>query len=215
MRSIELSVESRAVGESPRRLRRAGAIPGVLYGAGTANVCVKVDAHEFSKSGLSGHGAHLIKLKSVEAALDQGLALIQDIQGHPVSGAPIHVDFLRVDANTPVTAAVAISFTGKAKGVVGEGGILQPVRREIEVRALPGNLPEHIDIDVTELGIHDSVHIADVALPEGVEAIYQDNFTIVSVLPPTKEAAEGAPTAETTEAAAAAPAAGAATPAAS
>src|SRR5438045_2963610 len=101
MRSIELNVVSRPNNESPRRLRKAGAIPGVLYGAGSESLCVKMDAHEFSKSGLSGHGAHLIKLRSAEAVLDQGLALIQEIQGHPVSGVPIHVDFLRVDANKP------------------------------------------------------------------------------------------------------------------
>ena len=76
-------------------------------------------------------------------------------------------------------------------------------RRELEVRALPGNLPEQIEVDVTNLGIHDSLHIADLVMPEGVEAVYQDNFTIVSVLSPTVEGGAGAEGA----AAAAAPAA--------
>jgi large subunit ribosomal protein L25 len=187
MRSIELNVVTRPVGESPRRLRRAGELPGVLYGSGEDSVCVKMNAHEFAKSGLASHGAHLIKLRSSEAALDQGLALIQEIQGHPVSGTPIHVDFLRVDANKPVTASIALAFTGRAKGIL-EGGILQPARREIEVRALPANLPEQIEVDVTALGIHDALHVEDLGLPEGVEAIFTDNFTIVSVLPPTVEA---------------------------
>jgi large subunit ribosomal protein L25 len=191
MRSIELTVVSRPAGESPRRLRKTGALPGVIYGAGAESICVQVDAHEFAKSGLSGHGAHLIKLRSVEAALDQGLALIQDIQGHPVSGKPIHVDFLRVDANKPVTASIALHFTGKAVGVA-EGGILQPARREIEIRALPAKLPEQIDVDVTALGIHDAIHVEDLKLPEGVEAIFQDNFTLVSVVPPTVEVAPAA-----------------------
>lgn len=202
MRSIELNVVSRPVKESPRRIRRAGSLPGVLYGAGAESLCVQVNAHEFSKSGLASHGAHLIKLRSSEAALDQGLALIQDIQGHPVTGLPIHVDFLRVDASKPVTANVALHFTGKPKGAI-DGGILQPSRRELEVRALPGNLPEQIDVDVTGLGIHDALHVADLAMPAGVEAVYQDNFTIVSVLSPTVEAASAAEGA----AAAAAPAA--------
>jgi large subunit ribosomal protein L25 len=205
MRSIELNVISRPPSEKPRRLRKAGAIPGVLYGAGADSICVQMDAHEFSKSGLASHGAHLIKFRSNEAVLDQGLALIQEIQGHPVSGLPIHVDFLRVDANKPVTASVAIAFTGKAKGLI-EGGILQPVRRELEVRALPGNLPEQIEVDVTNLGIHDAIHVEDLTLPEGVEAIFQENFTLVSVLSPTVEAATETAGGE----AAAAPAAGAA-----
>lgn len=207
MRSIELNVVSRPAGESPRRLRKSGSLPGVLYGAGAESICVKVDAHEFAKSGLASHGAHLIKLRSVEAALDQGLALVQAIQGHPVSGTPIHVDFLRVDANKPVNASVALSFVGKAKGMV-EGGILQPLRRELEVRALPATLPEQIEVDVTELGIHDALHVADLALPTGVEAVYTENFTIVSVLPPTVEAAGGGAAAEAgAEGAAATPAA--------
>ncbi len=207
MRSIELNVVSRPAEESAHRLRKAGALPGVLYGAGSEVISVQVDAHEFSKSGLSGHGAHLIKLRSAEAALDQGLALIQNIQGHPVSGKPIHVDFLRVDANKPVTASIALHFTGKAAGV-NEGGILQPARREIEIRALPANLPEQIDVDVTALGIHDAIHIADLSLPEGVEAVYQDNFTLVSVVAPTVEATPtGAPAEGEAAAPAAAPAA--------
>ena len=205
MRSIELNVVSRPSGVSPKNLRKGGSIPGVLYGAGAESVRVKVDAHEFSKSGLAGHGAHLIKLRSAESSLDQGLALIQEIQGHPVSGKPIHVDFLRVDANKPVTTSVALSFTGRAKGII-DGGILQPVRREIDVRALPGNLPEQIEVDVTPLGVHDSLHVADLVLPEGVEAIYQDNFTVVSVLSPTVEAATEAPAGEAAAATAAAPA---------
>lgn len=205
MRSIELSVVSRPDGESPRRLRRDGQLPGVLYGAGSESLRVKVDAHEFAKSGLASHGAHLIKLRSAEAALDQGLALVQEIQGHPVSGTPIHVDFLRVDANKPVTASVALAFIGKAQGMI-EGGILQPLRRELEVRALPGNLPEQIEVDVTPLGIHDALHVEDLALPSGVEAIFQENFTIVSVLPPTVEATTEEAAEEESEAAAEAPA---------
>ena len=205
MRSIELNVVSRRADQSARRLRRAGALPGVLYGAGGESVSVQVDEHEFAKSGLASHGTHLIRLRSAEAALDQCLALVQDVQGHPVSSLPIHVDFLRVDINKPVTTSVAIAFVGKSKGVL-EGGILQPVRRELEVRALPTNLPEQIEVDVTALGIHDAIHVADLVLPEGVEVLYQENFTLVSVLSPTVEAVEEAPAAEVE----AAPVAGAA-----
>lgn len=191
MRSIELNVVSRPVEESPRRLRRAGALPGVLYGAGRDSVSVQLDAREFSRSGAASPGAHLIRLRSAEAALDQSLALVQDVQGHPVSGAPIHVDFLRVDENKPVSANVALHFVGRAKGLI-DGGILQPLRRELEVRAIPARLPDQIDIDVTPLGVHDSLHVADLVMPEGVEAVYNENFTIVSVLSPTVESAKSA-----------------------
>lgn len=195
MRSIELNVVSRLSNESPRRLRRAGSLPGVLYGAGGESLSVKMDAHEFSKSGLATHGAHLIKLRSNEAVLDQRVALLQAVQGHPVSGLPIHVDLLRIDETKPVSASIALNFTGKPKGAV-DGGILQPLRRELDVRALPSGLPEQIDIDVSGLGIHDSIHVADLVMPEGVEAVYHENFTIVSVMPPTVEGKGGPAAAE-------------------
>jgi len=195
MRSIELNVSRRENAEQAKGLRREGALPGICYGAGSGTVSVKVDAHEFSRSGLSGRGAHLIRFRSSEPALDQRLALIHEIQTHPVTGKPLHVDFLRIDENKPVTTRVALAFVGKAKGIV-DGGILQPIVREIDVRALPSNLPEQVEVDVTSLGVHDSLHVADLVMPAGVEAIYSDNFTIVTVAAPTAEVtpavAEGA-----------------------
>ncbi|MBI5505111.1 MAG: 50S ribosomal protein L25 [Deltaproteobacteria bacterium] len=192
MRSIELNVNRRETEESPRGLRRGGVLPGVFYGAGTENVTVKVDALEFSRSGLSGRGAHLIKFRSSDAALDQRLALVHAMQLHPVEGTPLHVDFLRVDENKAVTARVTLAFVGKAKGIV-DGGIVQPIRRDLEVRALPINLPEQIEVDVTALGIHDSIHVEDLPLPEGVEILHAENFTIVTVVSPTVEGKGEAP----------------------
>lgn len=191
MRSIELNVHRREVVESTRGLRRGGVLPGVFYGTGTENIAVKVDALEFKRSGLSGRGAHLIRFRSSDSALDQRIALVQELQTHPVEGTPVHVDFLRVDENKPVTARVVLSFTGKAKGIV-DGGILQPIRRDLEVRALPANLPEVIEVDVTALGIHDSLHVEDLPLPEGVEILHTENFTIVTVVSPTVEGKGGA-----------------------
>jgi large subunit ribosomal protein L25 len=87
---------------------------------------------------------------------------------------------------TPITTNVALSFTGKPVGVV-NGGILQPVVREIEVRALPAALPESVEVDVSGLDIHDSLHIEDVVVGEGVELLFADNFTVVTVTPPIAE----------------------------
>ena len=111
---------------------------------------------------------------------------IKSVQTHPVNGSPIHVDFLRVDVNKPVEAAIALTFTGKAEGVV-EGGILQPLRREVQVRALPDKLPETIEVDVTPLVIHASLHIDELAMPEGVEALFTENYALVTVVPPVVE----------------------------
>jgi large subunit ribosomal protein L25 len=194
MQRIELEVTKRDTARNPKALRREGRVPGICYGVGGEPVAVEFDEHEFSRLGLGSSGAHILRFKSAETALQGTIALVRDLQIHPISEKPLHVDFLRIDTSKPVEALVALSYVGKAKGVV-EGGIVQPLRRELNVRALPDRLPESIEVDVTELDVHDSIHIEDVTLPEGVEALFTENFTLVTVVPPTVEeaptAAEG------------------------
>lgn len=187
MQRIEIQVARRDPQITARSLRREGKLPAVFYGAGGKNIQVEVDARQFTRLGLGSSGAHLIRFNSEEPALNNGVALVREVQTHPVSGALVHVDFLRLDLSKPVEAEVALSFVGKPLGVV-EGGILQPLRRELHVRALPDNLPGEIVVEVSGLNIHDSVHVADVALPEGVEALFTENFTVVTVVPPVVEA---------------------------
>ena len=186
MQRIEIDVNKRDPRANAKSLRRNGRLPGICYGAGGESVEIELDAHEFVKLGLGSSGAHIMRFKSEDAALSGSIALVKDLQVHPITDAPMHVDLLRIDVNKPVDAEVALSFTGKCKGVV-SGGILQPLRRELEVRALPDRLPEVIEIDVTELDVHDAIHIEDLTLPEGVEAIFSENFTLVTVVPPTVE----------------------------
>jgi large subunit ribosomal protein L25 len=128
--------------------------------------------------------------------LEGGVALVRELQINPLSRVPMHVDFLRVDVTKPVETEVALSYVGKAKGLI-EGGIVLPLRRVLEVRALPDKLPNVIEVDVSDLGIHDSIHVAELKLAEGVEAVYSENFTLVTVVPPAVEAAptpaEGVP----------------------
>ncbi len=189
MQSIELAISKRDGDLSAGELRRQGQVPGVFYGAGAPTVSVKFDAKEFSRRGLAAHGAHLIRFVSEESALNESLALVRELQAHPVNGSVVHVDFLRLDPDKPVQTNVAINYRGKAEGVIA-GGILQPIRRDLEVKALPDRLPDSIEVDVTALGIHDSVHVEDLDFPEGVEAIYHENFTLVTVVPPVVEVVE-------------------------
>lgn len=188
MQRIEIEVVKRDPHAGVGSRRKAGKLPAVYYGAGGENIAVEVDGHEFVKLGLGSAGAHLIRFKSQEPRLNAGIALVREIQTHPVSGTPIHVDFLRLDLSKPVEAEVSLSFVGKPEGVV-EGGILQPLRRALMVRALPDNLPSEIEVDVSSLAIHDSIHMADVVLPEGVEVSSAENFTLVTVVPPVVEVA--------------------------
>ncbi len=189
MRTIELKVQERDVKIRPQAIRRQGRIPAVVYGAGGENVPLSVDAREFSLAGLGG-GSHLIKFCADRGSLNDHMALVKSVQTHPVQGSPLHIDFLRVDLTKPVEAPVAIRYTGKCMGVITSGGILQPIRREIIVRALPHQLPEEIEVDVTDLDIHGAVHREELQLPEGVEAVDTENYTLVTVVPPVVEKVE-------------------------
>jgi len=186
MQRTELHVRKRDLRRNARALRRDGRLPGTFYGAGGPTLAVDVGCLEFTREGLGSSGAHLIRFSSDDPSLEGGVALVRDLQIHPLSRVPMHVDFLRVDVTKPVSTEVALSFVGKAKGVV-EGGIVQPLRRVLEVRALPDKLPEAVEVDVSDLGIHDSIHVAELKLPEGVEAVYSENFTLVTVVPPVVE----------------------------
>ena len=184
---IELQISKRPADVSAANVRRGGRLPGVFYGAGGENIQVDCNAKEFAQLGLGGGGAHLIRFASAEGSLNSNIALVKEIQTHPVQGTPIHVDFLRIDLSKPVQASIALHFVGSPPGVV-EGGILQPLRRELEVRALPDKLPEHIEIDVSALNVHDSIHLEEVTFPEGVESMATENYAVVTVLPPVVEA---------------------------
>lgn len=203
MERIEIQVNKRDSKSNPKGLRRSGQLPGIVYGAGGADVSVAVELRQFERSGLSGAGSHIVRFASADANLNGDMAIIREVQVNPLSGRAVHVDFLRIDMSKPVDAFVPLSFVGKPAGAI-NGGILQPLRRELEVRALPDRLPNAIEVDVSPLDIGDSIHVADLKLPEGVEALdVQENFTLVTVVPPAVEeapavaeaAAEGAPAA--------------------
>ena len=186
MNTTDLNINVRDASTGAKQLRREGAIPGILYGAGGDNLLVRLDAHEFALSGIATHRAQLLQLHSEAAALDKVVVLMKEVQSHPVNGKPIHIDLLRLDLSKPVVAAVPLSFVGKAAGVVA-GGLLQPIRRDLEVKALPSALPGQIEVDVTALEIHGSIHVSELEMEDGVEAVYGENFTIVTVVPPVVE----------------------------
>lgn len=188
MEEIALNVERRdGRGKGPaRRLRQGGKIPGVFYGPKSTAVPLAVDAKEFTTHVASLEGSHLIRFRSPVSDLQQKVALLREVQMHPVSGAILHVDFYEVDLTRRLQVTVPLHFVGKPLGVA-EGGILQPILREIEVECLPTDIPQYIEVDVSGLAIHDAVHLADLQMPPNVTAVYETNDAVVSVLPPTVE----------------------------
>ncbi len=206
METVEVRIEKRQ-GDgkgAARRLRRSGKVPAVFYGPKRTTVSIAVAADEFEEKLTHLEGSHLIRLVhdgTDHADLHDKMVLLREMQRHPVSGDVLHADFYEVDLTERLTVSVPLRFTGKPVGVV-EGGILQPILREIEVECLPTEIPDAVEVDVTPLKIHEAIHISELNLPEGVTAVGDTSRPVVSVLPPTVEekpaeaaeaAAEGAP----------------------
>ena len=217
METLSIQVRKRTgTGKGPnRRTRRAGNIPGVFYGPKVAEpLLLEIDRKEFAKKLGSLVGSHLIQFESEAADLKSRMVLLREVQTHPLTGAVLHTDFYEVDLTKKLEVTVPLRFEGKAAGIEA-GGILQPIVREITVLCLPTEIPEFVAVDVSSLGIHDAVHAEDLVLPPGAEGVFDSNFTVVTVLPPTIEevkveaAAEGEAAAPAEGAAEGAPAAGA------
>jgi large subunit ribosomal protein L25 len=196
-----------------RRLRAAGKIPAVLYGAQKAGdppapEQVAVDPKPFmrilhSKSGLNT----LITLK-LQGAADTRV-LVKNVQLDPITHHLLHADFYRVNMDRKIQVTVPIMLKGESRGVKQDGGVLDFVHREIVVEVLPANIPDSIEVDISELGIGDSVHVRDLAANAAWEPISDPDMMIVHVVV-IKVVEETPVVAAGAEGAAAAPAAGAA-----
>jgi len=207
LETLEIQVDARDPGskQRARRLRRSGKIPGVLYGPKTQTIALELNKKEFSSRVAGLEGSHLVRLKSNSASLLDKVALVKEMQFHPITGEVVHADLYEVDLTAKIRVQVPLHFVGKAEGVV-RGGILQPIVREIEVECLPLDIPDFFNVEVSHLDIGDSAHIEDLTMPEGIKAIYESNLALVAVVPPTVEEAP-TPTAAPVEAVAVAPAA--------
>jgi large subunit ribosomal protein L25 len=193
LETLEIRVDARDKKRKrdAKRLLRSGKIPGILYGPKTEAIALALDKREFSSRVADLEGSHLVRLKSDSSELADKVALVKDMQHHPISGDVIHTDLYEVDLTAKITVNVPLHFIGKAEGVV-RGGILQPIVREIEVECLPLDIPAFFDVDVSALDIGDSVHIEELTMPEGVTAVYESNLALVAVVPPTVEEAPAA-----------------------
>lgn len=207
---VELPVTARETGKHFSRLNRTqGNIPGVVYGPKTEPVNVMVNEILIRKYMGRKFESTIFTLSSTEAkAVDKAAVLLRDIQVHPVTRRPVHIDFYAIDMNSNLRVSIGLRFEGKPIGL-SEGGVLELIGREIEVECKPNEIPDDIVIDVSAMGVGDTLHVSDVKAPAGVKIISLPTLTLATVAVPKEEAA--APAAAT---AAAAPAAGAAAPAA-
>lgn len=199
MKTLPLFVKPRiATGKGgARQLRAAGSIPATFYGEQTSPATLAVNSHEFSGVLQKSSSENVIVDLTVEGNPKVELALVKAVQHDPVSGNVIHIDFQHISANKPIRVVVPIRVIGVPDGVKNFGGILQHSSRDIEVEALPADIPDHIDLDVTSLGMNQAIHASDVKV-DRVTIVTIGAQTIVSVIPPTvvKEVTPGATPAE-------------------
>lgn len=193
MELIEIKTKIRTTtGNGPaRRLRMSGQIPAVLYGPKTEAVLLSVNKGDlellFKKGGIGQVVLNLVIQKNGETTTRP--AMIKELQTHPVSRNFIHIDFYEIKMDQKITAKIPVVTTGIAKGVE-LGGILQIIRRELEVECLPLEVPESIEIDISDLDVGDSIHVGKIRLESELEFLEDDNYTVVTVLTPKLEEEE-------------------------
>jgi large subunit ribosomal protein L25 len=182
------------------KLRASGRVPATIYGRQAKPQNLEINAKEIGD--LIHHSVSenlLVDLSVENDARAKRLALVQEIQHHPVDGKVLHVDFHEVAENEKVTVQVPVDTIGEAAGVKTGGGVLEHVMFKLKVRCLPKDLPEQIIIDVTPLEIGSAVHIGEVKAPAGVEILGDKTLAVVAVAAPRAEeevvATEAAPAA--------------------
>src|ERR1700730_4359361 len=206
MEMRELTIRKRdGIGKGPaRRLRRSGQVPATLYG-GASPVNIAGGAKDILRLTHGHEGSTQLFRVTFEGAKDGKMAIIRDMQFDPVSEHLIHVDLQEVAMDRTIQVSVAIHHVGESVGVKDTQGILEMVLREVRVSCLPGNIPEYLEADVTNLAIHDVLTVKDLKCPEGVRILNDPNQAVVTVAPPAAEEVVAATAAATTEAAPAEP----------
>jgi large subunit ribosomal protein L25 len=171
------------------RLRRAGKIPGIVYGLDRAPFAVTVSPRRLAEVLRLETGKNTILNLSLVGQDRTRAVMIREIQRDPVTDLPLHVDFVRLDLEKAITVAVPIRLVGTAIGVKTEGGVVEFVTREIEVECLPGDIPEHVDYDVSELHVNQNVHVRDLVVGERVKVLTDGDTIVALVAVPKEEAA--------------------------
>ncbi|WP_064695861.1 50S ribosomal protein L25/general stress protein Ctc [Rhizobium aegyptiacum] len=195
--TYELKAEARErVGKgSARELRRNGLIPAVIYGDKQAPIAIALNTNEVTKR--IHAGGFMTTVATIEVDGKKYKVLPKDYQLDPVRDFTVHVDFLRVSANTQVSVEIPVHFTNEAKSPgLKVGGVLNIVRHQVEVHCPADAIPEFFDIDLSGKKIGDSIHISEVTLPKGVTPVIDRDFTIATIVAPAAGVDESAAEAE-------------------
>lgn len=178
---LNVEVRDRTGTGGAREARRAGKVPGILYGGPKGPVAVSVKANEFRKSLSTGqlHG-HLVTLKYGDESQP---VIAKDIQFHPVTDEPMHFDLLRVEAGSTIRIAIPVHFKNQdlCPGLK-QGGSLEIVRHDVELNCPADSIPEELVFDLSNTGLGDTIRIGDIALPKGVTPVVSDRDFVLATL---------------------------------
>ena len=164
-----------------RKLRAAGKVPGVVYGAGQAATALSVDARELAHALATEAGLNvLIDLRVGDHTF---LTLARELQRDAIRGHIKHVDFVKIDRDTAIEVEIPIRVIGDSRGIR-EGGAVEHHLWTLRVSCKPGNVPEHIDADITDVGLHEHVKVSDLIVPEGVELLTDPDENVVTIAVP-------------------------------
>ena len=184
MELIELSVaKSESTGKgAARKLRADNVIPGIIYGAKIEPVKVSIDVNTFDKV-IRVHGTTGLFFDLKVEGETGRMVMLKEIQMDPFGLRYLHIDFHEIDMDATVSIVVPVEVEGISAGVK-EGGMVQIIRRDLEVICKPKDTPESIKLDISELEIGDSIHVADIDLGAEIEIPFDTNFTVVTIVPP-------------------------------
>lgn len=172
-----------------RRLRRNEKIPGVVYGGKKEAVSLSLEHKDIAKQLRSeAFYSHILTLKTDK---ETDMVVLKDVQRHPYKPRIMHVDFLRVSKDEKLVMHVPLHFIGEDKALgVKEGGVVSHNMSDVEISCLPANLPEYLEVNVTDLKMNETIHLSDIKLPEGVEIValtHEDDKSVVSIHMPRAE----------------------------
>jgi large subunit ribosomal protein L25 len=188
-KQVKLKVESRTdVGRSAaRKLRARGLIPAIIYGGNNKPQPLQVAAREINAMMSHASGENVLVELEIAGQDSSRTALVQEVQHSPVGGEIRHVDFHAISMDEMIEAEVPLEPAGTAVGVKTFGGLLEQSLRVLAIECLPGDLPDRITVDVSQLNIGDSIHVRDIQLPPGVTPKVQPDLTAFSVVAPVVE----------------------------
>ena len=199
---MELTIDcaQRAVDEKPKKLRREGSLPAVLYGHdGNASVALKLsnyDAEALLRKAAVNKSVITVNVPDMPWS---GKVILREVQKHPWKNKIHHLSFFSIASQSEIEVSMPINFVGDAIGVTDEGGTLDMVMTEIQLKCPPDGIPQSLDVDVSEMKIGDALHVGEIKLPAGTSVAAEPELLVVSVLAPRTVAADSS--AESSEAA--------------